>query len=150
MICLSASDLKPGLASVLLPFSAYHYPQLPVENQTDPLPETQCLDKAQPVRVQPPSKDLDTMVLSALTEIGRVDDLLLESPGLHSALEPSAVNRLLYLFGTDMKRLRRRVFFEPIPSHATVRAQPCNTGLAHESLTRVTGVSRDFNQPRDE
>ena len=70
------------------------------------------------------------MVLAEPTEIGRVDDLLLESAGLHdSALEPSAVNPLLYLFGTDMKRLRQRVFCEPIVSHATVRAQPPQHGV---------------------
>ena len=73
------------------------------------------LDKAQPVRVQPSSDDLGTMVLAEITEIGRVDNLLLESPGLDdSALELSAINPLLYLLGTDMKRLRQRVFCEPI------------------------------------
>ena len=70
------------------------------------------------------------MVFAELTEIGRVDYLLLESPGLHhSALEPSAVNPLLYLFGADMKRLRQRVFCEPILSYATVRAQPPQHGV---------------------
>jgi hypothetical protein len=70
------------------------------------------------------------MVLAEPTEIGRVDDLLRESAGLHdSALEPSAVNPLLYLLGTDMKRLRQREFCEPIVSRATVRGQPPQHGV---------------------
>ena len=88
------------------------------------------LDKVQAVRVQPSSNDLGAMVLAELTEIRRVNDFLLESPGLGDpAFEPSPVNPFLYLFGTDMKCLRQRVLREPILSHAAVRAQPPQHGV---------------------
>jgi hypothetical protein len=70
------------------------------------------------------------MLPAELTEISRVNDLLLESSGLHdSAFEPSLVNPLLHLFGTNMKSLSQGVFREPVLTHAAIGVQPPQHGV---------------------
>src|SRR5260370_15972152 len=88
-----------------------------------------CLDKAQPVRVQPPSNDLGTGAFAELTKVSRVDNLFLEAPVLYdSTFEQSPLNQVLHLLGANMKSLGQRIPREPILTHACIRAQPPKHG----------------------